>query len=81
VIPQPEIRCLELVDELTEWRDGAMSPDRRSLIEEHLSICPDCSRYLDQTRAAIAAARIAELGQIGDVLRDAVLAALRARRA
>ena len=50
---QPEVRCVEFVDEVTDWMDGGLSDDERLLLEEHLSICPHCIRYLDQLRAAL----------------------------
>jgi anti-sigma factor RsiW len=51
---QPEVRCIEFVDEVTEWMEGGLTDDHRLLLEEHLSICPHCTRYLDQLRAALA---------------------------
>ena len=51
---QPEVRCVEFVDEVTEWMEGGLTDDERLLLEEHLSICPHCTRYLDQLRAALA---------------------------
>ena len=80
MIVQPEVRCVEFVDRLTEWMEGALSVDERSLIEEHLAICPHCSLYLDQMRTALHVIRGAERAGGGAVLRDAVLAALRERR-
>ena len=80
MIPQPEVRCVEFVADLTEWMEGALSAERRSLIEEHVSICPDCVRYLDEMRWAIEALRLSEPMGSRAVLRDAVLAALRERR-
>ena len=80
MIVQPEIRCVEFVDELTDWMEGALGDDHRALIEEHLSICPHCTRYLDQLRAAIGTLRVVEPTAPRVVLRDAVLAALRDRR-
>ena len=58
MIGQPEVRCVEFVAEVTAWMEGALTADERSLIEEHLSICPHCVRYVDQIRAALAALRI-----------------------
>ena len=49
---QPEVRCVEFVDEVTEWMEGGLTDDQRLLLEEHLAICPHCTRYLDQLRAA-----------------------------
>ncbi len=80
MIVEPEVRCVEFVDTLTDWMEGALSPAERGLIEEHLSICPHCTRYLDQMRAAVGTLRLsAEVTDTRAVLRDAILAALRDR--
>lgn len=73
---QPTVRCVEFVADVTNWMEGALDADQRSLIEEHLSICPDCVRYLDQLRAALAVMRAAPDPAPGP-LREALLAALR----
>ncbi len=80
MIVQPEVRCVEFVDELTDWMEGALPDEQRSLIEEHLSICPHCTRYLDQMRAALGALPAVETADPLGVLRDAVLTELRERR-
>ena len=47
---QPEMRCVEFVDSVTEWTEGALTDDVRLALEEHLAICPYCTRYLSQLR-------------------------------
>jgi anti-sigma factor RsiW len=57
---QEEIRCVEMVDIVTDWMEGALDDDTRAAVEEHLAICPDCIAYVDQLRTATAlAARLA----------------------
>ncbi|MEW6471327.1 MAG: anti-sigma factor [Actinomycetota bacterium] len=53
---QEEIRCIEMVEIVTEWMEGALDDDTRAAVEEHLAICPDCTAYLDQLRATTAVA-------------------------
>jgi anti-sigma factor RsiW len=49
---RPEaIRCVEMVDVVTEWMEGALTADERAEVEEHLAICPHCIAYVDQLRA------------------------------
>jgi anti-sigma factor RsiW len=79
MIMQPSVRCEEFVADVTNWMEGALDADQRSLIEEHLSICPDCVRYVDQLRAALTVLRAASEPAPGP-LRDALLAALRESR-
>jgi anti-sigma factor RsiW len=52
---QPEVRCVEFVETVTEWMEGALDDDARLLLEEHLVICPHCTEYLLQLRATTAA--------------------------
>jgi len=47
---QEAIRCLEMVEVVTEWMEGALDDDARAAVEEHLAICPDCIAYVDQLR-------------------------------
>jgi anti-sigma factor RsiW len=54
-----EIRCIEMVEVVTDWMEGALDDDTRAAVEEHLAICPDCIGYLDQLRTtATLAARL-----------------------
>ena len=40
--------CQELVELVTDYLEGALPPERTRDVEEHLSDCVDCLRYLDQ---------------------------------
>jgi anti-sigma factor RsiW len=53
---QEEFRCIEMVEVVTDWMEGALDDDTRAAVEEHLAICPDCIAYLDQLRATAAVA-------------------------
>jgi anti-sigma factor RsiW len=84
VIQEP-IRCIEMVEVLTEWMDGGLGDDSRAAVEEHLAICPDCVAYLDQLRATTAlAARVDDAGAVAeaapDELKARLLAAFHASR-
>jgi len=35
---------------VTEWMEGELDDDRRSELEEHLVICPDCAVFVRQLR-------------------------------
>jgi anti-sigma factor RsiW len=76
VIHEP-IRCIEMVEVITEWMEGALSDASRAEVEEHLAICPDCVAYLDQLRAATAlAARLADAGAVAGPAPEALKARL-----
>ena len=47
---QPEIRCVEFVEAVTDWMEGALGDDDRLALEEHLVICPHCTDYVAQLR-------------------------------
>ena len=51
-----EMVCVELVEVITDYLDGAL-PDRdRERFEAHLAACGPCGRYMVQFRGVIAAA-------------------------
>jgi anti-sigma factor RsiW len=77
---QPQIRCVEFVETVTDWMDGALDDDSRVLVEEHLVICPHCTEYLAQLRASAAVLREAKHEAPPPAARAALLDAFRARR-
>jgi Putative zinc-finger len=54
---QPPVRCVEFVESVTDWMEGALGEDERLSLEEHLVICPHCSEYLGQLRLSAALLR------------------------
>jgi anti-sigma factor RsiW len=52
-MPQPAVRCIELVELVTDWMEGALDDDERLQVEEHLAICPHCTEYVAQLRTSI----------------------------
>jgi hypothetical protein len=49
---QPAVRCVEFVESVTDWMEGALEDPARLVLEEHLVICPHCTEYLLQLRLA-----------------------------
>jgi anti-sigma factor RsiW len=45
-----EMACRELVELITDYLEGAMSPALRASLEAHLAECPGCVLYLEQMR-------------------------------
>ncbi len=67
-----DVACRELVELVTEYLEGALSPDEVVAVEAHLAGCGGCEHYLDQMRATVRA-----LGSVPvDVLPDDAVAAL-----
>lgn len=45
--------CKELVELVTEYLEGAMTPVERARFEEHLDMCEGCREHLDQVETTI----------------------------
>jgi anti-sigma factor RsiW len=48
-----DISCQELVELVTEYLEGAMSPEERARFEEHAATCRGCKAYLVQMHETI----------------------------
>jgi anti-sigma factor RsiW len=66
-----EIRCKQLVELITDFLEGALSPELRRLFEAHLTECDGCTAYLEQMRQTI--------GLLGAVAPDTLAAEERER--
>ena len=49
----PAITCMEIVELVTEYLEGALPPEERARFAAHLASCNDCTVYLDQMRKTI----------------------------
>ena len=74
------ISCQEVVEVITDYLEGKLSPEDLAIFEAHLAICDGCQWYLDQMRITIAAVGRVEDEEVPAELRDTVLAAFRNRR-
>jgi anti-sigma factor RsiW len=74
------ISCQEVVEVITDYLEGRLSPDDTAIFEAHLELCDGCRWYLDQMRSTIAAVGRVEDEDVPAELRDTVLAAFRNRR-
>jgi anti-sigma factor RsiW len=50
---QPQVRCVEFVESVTDWMEGALTDDARVELEEHIAICPHCHEYVAQLRLSL----------------------------
>ena len=50
-----ELSCRELVEMVTDYLEGRMSPADRDRFDAHLRGCPGCRAYLQQMRQTIRA--------------------------
>jgi anti-sigma factor RsiW len=76
-----DIACNELVELVTEYLEGALSASEAAVIEAHLAICEGCQRYLDQTRATLAALGSVPVETLSDDAINTLLAAFPERGA
>ena len=73
------ISCQEVVELVTDYFDGAMSPDEAALFEQHLNFCDGCDWYVDQIRVTVAAVGRIEESDVPPQVRDRLLDAFRDR--
>jgi len=50
-----DVACRELVDLVTDYLEGVLTPEEVAAVEAHLDQCPGCRAYLVQMRTTIAA--------------------------
>ena len=48
-----ELACIELVEVITDYLEGAMPARKRRLLEQHLTGCDGCEAYIEQMRRTI----------------------------
>ena len=79
-----DLLCVEFVEVVTDYLEGAMPAAERARLERHLRGCAGCTRYLDQIRTTITlVGRLTEddVDALGNEAREELLAAYRAYRA
>ncbi|MEX2227361.1 MAG: zf-HC2 domain-containing protein [Dehalococcoidia bacterium] len=72
------IKCRELVELVTDYVEGALSPGARAHFEAHLRGCPWCTRYLEQMRRTIEMTGRLREEDLSPAMRTTLLAAFRA---
>jgi anti-sigma factor RsiW len=48
-----QLSCQELVELVTDYLEGALSPEERERFEHHVGLCNGCRVYLEQMRQTI----------------------------
>jgi len=51
-----DLSCQELVELVTDYLEGALSPAQRARFDAHVAECPGCDTYVEQMRTTIALA-------------------------
>jgi len=76
-----EIDCIDLVELVTAYLEGALDEERRITIEAHLRLCDGCQTYVEQIRETVDALGHLPLHAAQDLpdhVRRQLLAAFRA---
>lgn len=48
-----ELTCKEVVEIVTDYLEGALSPEDRARFDQHLAGCDGCTSYVEQMRETI----------------------------
>jgi anti-sigma factor RsiW len=71
------VTCSEIVELVTEYLEGSLSPEDATLVEQHLNFCDGCVWYVDQMRTTIATVGRIEEKELSPDVRDRLLTAFR----
>jgi anti-sigma factor RsiW len=72
-----DITCRELVELVTDYLEGALTPADRERFEEHLRVCGPCTTYVEQLRLTVTAVGALSEETIEQAARDELLRAFR----
>jgi len=59
-----QAHCISLLEELSFYLDGELSPRRCAAMEAHLDQCPCCGRLADRLRRAVALCRASGVNRL-----------------
>lgn len=71
------MNCIDLVELITEYLEGAMPPAARDHVDEHLAECEGCTAYLERCRITIRLTGNLTDEQIPPEAREALLGVFR----
>jgi anti-sigma factor RsiW len=77
MIDTEALSCQELVELVTDYLEGALSPGDLQRFERHTAACADCTRYLEQLRRTIELTGTLTLDDISPEAESALLDAFR----
>jgi anti-sigma factor RsiW len=72
-----DMSCAELVERITEYLEGAMSPAELRRVEAHLAYCDGCVSHLEQMRIAVRLVRAQPPERSSPALEERLAAAFR----
>ena len=69
--------CQRVVELVTDYLEGVLSPQERARFERHIADCPNCRRYLAQMRTTLAVLGRIESEAVAPEVMDEMLALYR----
>ncbi len=69
-----DLVCVELVELVTDYLEGALPDAQAQRLERHLDTCPGCTEYLEQLRAVAGSLRGVTDESFPAELRNSVIA-------
>ena len=76
----PEMPCQELVEVVTDYLEGRLSPVDRARFEAHIADCEYCETYLEQMRQTIRTLGRLHEDSLSESARETLLEAFRTWR-
>ena len=76
---QSDIACIDEVEVITDYLEGALPEAERLRLEEHLETCPGCTEYLEQMRTIAGSLGGLREESIPPELRRSLIASFRER--
>ena len=73
----PPMDCQDLVEVVTAYFDGAMTPEDREIFEHHLEECDGCVNYIAQMRTTVELTGTLKPDDIAPETMETLLAAFR----
>lgn len=70
---EPDLRCVEFVELVTDWAEGALDEVSVGRFEEHLAFCAGCGDYVVQLRQAASVLKELDSAAAPPEARDALL--------
>ena len=72
-----DLPCIEVVEIVTDYLEGALPADEAMRLERHLETCPGCTEYLEQMRGIAGSLGGLTEERLPADLRDRLVAAFR----
>jgi anti-sigma factor RsiW len=73
------ISCQEVVEVVTDYLEGRMTPEDVAIFEAHLELCDGCKWYVEQMRITIATVGRIDEADVPDEMRATLMDAFRRR--